>query len=68
MRLGMQNEIWRIIAIALFSLIFGISLERPVEALLFGALLYILWASRTIGRLFDWIDIGMRGEIGRAHV
>ena len=61
MRLGMQNEIWRIIAIALFSLIFGISLERPVEALLFGALLYIIWASRTIGRLFDWIDIGMRG-------
>jgi two-component system phosphate regulon sensor histidine kinase PhoR len=57
----MQNEIWRIIAIALFSLIFGISLERPVEALLFGALLYILWASRTIGRLFKWIDIGMRG-------
>jgi two-component system phosphate regulon sensor histidine kinase PhoR len=61
LRLGMQNEIWRIIAIALFSLIFGISLERPVEALLFGALLYILWASRTIGRLFKWIDIGMRG-------
>ena len=61
MRLGMQNEIWRIIAIALFSLIFGISLERPVEALLFGAFLYILWASRTIGRLFKWIDIGMRG-------
>ena len=60
MRLGMQNEIWRIIAIALFSLIFGISLERPVEALLFGALLYIFWASRTIGRLFKWIDIGMR--------
>jgi two-component system phosphate regulon sensor histidine kinase PhoR len=57
----MQNEIWRIIAIALFSLIFGISLERPVEALLFAALLYILWASRTIGRLFKWIDIGMRG-------
>ncbi|MFL2531559.1 MAG: phosphate regulon sensor histidine kinase PhoR [Porticoccaceae bacterium] len=61
MRLGMQNEIWRIIAIALFSLIFGISLERPIEALLFGSLLYILWASRTIGRLFKWIDIGMRG-------
>ena len=61
MRLGMQNEIWRIIAIALFSLIFGISLERPLEALLFGSLLYILWASRTIGRLFKWIDIGMRG-------
>ena len=61
MRLGMQNEIWRIIVIALFSLIFGISLERPVEALLFGALLYIIWVSRTIGRLFDWIDIGMRG-------
>ena len=61
MRLGMQNEIWRIIAIALFSLIFGISLERPSEALLFGVFLYILWASRTIGRLFKWIDIGMRG-------
>lgn len=61
MRQGMQNEIWRIIVIALFSLIFGISLERPLEALLFGSLLYILWASRTIGRLFKWIDIGMRG-------
>lgn len=61
MRLGMQNEIWRIIAIALFSLIFGISLERPLEALLFGVLVYIIWASRTIGRLFKWIDIGMRG-------
>jgi len=61
LRLGMQNEIWRIIAIALFSLIFGISLERPIETLLFGFLLYILWASRTIGRLFKWIDIGMRG-------
>jgi two-component system phosphate regulon sensor histidine kinase PhoR len=61
LRLGMQNEIWRIIAIALFSLIFGISLERPLEALLFAAFLYILWASRTIGRLFNWIDIGMRG-------
>jgi two-component system phosphate regulon sensor histidine kinase PhoR len=57
----MQNEIWRIIAIALFSLIFGISLERPLEALLFGVLVYIIWASRTIGRLFKWIDIGMRG-------
>ena len=61
MRLGMQNEIWRIIAIVLFSLIFGISLERPLEALLFGVLVYIIWASRTIGRLFKWIDIGMRG-------
>jgi len=61
LRLGMQNEIWRSIAIALFSLIFGISLERPLEVLLFGAFLYILWASRTIGRLFKWIDIGMRG-------
>ena len=57
----MQNEIWRFIAIALFSLIFGISLERPLEALLFGVLVYIIWASRTIGRLFKWIDIGMRG-------
>ena len=61
MRLGMQNEIWRITAIALFSLILGISFERPLEALLFGILVYIIWASRTIGRIFDWIDIGMRG-------
>jgi len=57
----MQNEIWRITAIALFSLILGISFERPLEALLFGILVYIIWASRTIGRIFDWIDIGMRG-------
>ena len=61
MRLGMQNEIWRITAIVLFSLILGISFERPLEALLFGVLVYIIWASRTIGRLFKWIDIGMRG-------
>ena len=61
MRLGMQNEIWRITAIALFSLILGISFERPLEVLLFGVLVYIIWVSRTIGRIFDWIDIGMRG-------
>jgi two-component system phosphate regulon sensor histidine kinase PhoR len=57
----MQNEIWRITAIVLFSLILGVSFERPLEALLFGVLVYIIWASRTIGRIFDWIDIGMRG-------
>jgi two-component system phosphate regulon sensor histidine kinase PhoR len=57
----MQNEIWRITAIVLFSLILGISFERPLEVLLFGVLVYIIWASRTIGRIFDWIDIGMRG-------
>ena len=61
MRLGMQNEIWRITAIALFSLILGISFERPLEVLFFGVLVYIIWVSRTIGRIFDWIDIGMRG-------
>jgi two-component system phosphate regulon sensor histidine kinase PhoR len=61
LRLGMQNEIWRITAIVLFSLILGVSFERPLEALLFGVLVYIIWASRTIGRIFDWIDIGMRG-------
>ena len=61
MRLGMQNEIWRIIAISLFSLIFGISLGQPLMALLVGGVLYILWASRTISRLFKWVDIGMRG-------
>ena len=61
MRLGMQNEIWRIIAISLFSLIFGISLEQPLMALLVGGVLYILWVSRTISRLFKWVDIGMRG-------
>ena len=61
MRLGMQNEIWRIIAISLFSLIFGISLGQPLLALLAGGVLYILWASRTISRLFKWVDIGMRG-------
>lgn len=61
MRLGMQTEIWRIVTITLFSLIFGISLDKPVEMLLIGAFLYILWVSRTIARLFSWIDIGMRG-------
>ena len=61
MRLGIQNEIWRIIAISLFSLIFGISLGQPLISLLAGGALYILWASRTISRLFKWVDIGMRG-------
>ena len=61
MRLGIQNEIWRIIAISLFSLIFGISLGQPLMALLAGGAMYILWASRTISRLFKWVDIGMRG-------
>jgi len=61
LRLGMQTEIWRIVTITLFSLIFGISLDKPVEMLLIGAFLYILWVSRTIARLFSWIDIGMRG-------
>lgn len=30
-------------------------------ALVVGGALYILWASRTISRLFKWVDIGMRG-------
>ena len=30
-------------------------------ALLAGGAMYILWASRTISRLFKWVDIGMRG-------
>jgi two-component system phosphate regulon sensor histidine kinase PhoR len=61
LRLGIQNEIWRIVAISLFSLIFGISLGQPLMALVAGGALYILWASRTISRLFKWVDIGMRG-------
>ena len=61
MRLGMQTEIWRIFTIALFVLIFGISFDRPIESLLLGSFVYIIWVSRTLTRLFDWIDIGMRG-------
>jgi two-component system phosphate regulon sensor histidine kinase PhoR len=30
-------------------------------ALLVGGVLYIFWVSRTISRLFKWVDIGMRG-------
>jgi two-component system phosphate regulon sensor histidine kinase PhoR len=57
----MQNEIWRVVLVALFSFIVGLNLDKPIEALLVGACFYILWAFRIISRLFSWIDRGMRG-------
>jgi len=61
LRLGMQKEIWRVVLVALFSLMVGLNLDKPIEALLVGACFYGFWAFRIISRLFAWIDKGMRG-------
>jgi two-component system phosphate regulon sensor histidine kinase PhoR len=57
----MQNEIWRVVLVALFSLAVGLNIDKPIEALLAGACFYVIWAFRIISRLFSWIDKGMRG-------
>ena len=61
MRPGMNSELWRIVLVGLFALSFGWSLGYPLEILLLGAGLYLLWTFRIISLLFTWIDQGMRG-------
>ena len=60
MRLGMQSEIWRVVLVTLLSLTIGLSLDKTLEALLVGLVLYILWSFRIVTKLFGWIDRGMR--------
>jgi two-component system phosphate regulon sensor histidine kinase PhoR len=57
----MHTEIWRVVLISLFSVLFGLSLGAPFEIILLGLVAYILWAFRIISKLFRWIDKGMRG-------
>lgn len=61
MRPGMHTEIWRLVFVCLFSLLFGLSLGAPFELFLSGVVLYILWTFRVISKIFNWIDKGMRG-------
>ena len=61
MRLGMQSEIWRVVLVTLLSFTIGLSLDKTIEALLVGLVLYILWSFRIVTKLFGWIDRGMRG-------
>ena len=61
MRLGMQSEIWRVVLVTLLSFTIGLSLDKTIEALLVGLVLYIIWSFRIVTKLFGWIDRGMRG-------
>ena len=61
MRPGMNTEIWRVVLISLFCVLFGLSLGAPFELMLFGLVAYMLWTFRVISLLFSWIDKGMRG-------
>jgi two-component system phosphate regulon sensor histidine kinase PhoR len=60
LRLGMQSEIWRVVLVTLLSFTIGLSLDKTLEALLVGLILYILWSYRIVSKLFNWIDRGMR--------
>lgn len=57
----MNREIWRVVLISLFSVIFGFGLGAPFETLVAGLILYSFWTFRIISQLFSWIDKGMRG-------
>jgi len=61
LRPGMNTEIWRVVLISLFCVLFGLSLGAPFELMLFGLVAYMLWTFRVISLLFSWIDKGMRG-------
>ena len=61
MRPGMHTEIWRIILVGLLAFFSGWNLGYPLEIVLLGVGVYILWTFRTISLLFKWIDKGMRG-------
>ena len=56
----MQSEIWRVVLVTLLSFTIGLSLDKTIEALLVGLVLYILWSFRIVTKLFSWIDRGMR--------
>ena len=57
----MSREIWRVVLISLFSVIFGFTLGSPFKILVAGLVIYGLWTFRVISQLFSWIDKGMRG-------
>ena len=61
MRPGMQEEIWRVIFILVSCALFGWSLGFLVELIFLGILGYCLWTFSVAGRVFAWIDKGMRG-------
>ena len=61
MRPGMYTEIWRIVLVGVVAFLFGWNLGYPLETVLVGIGVYILWTFRIISLLFKWIDKGMRG-------
>jgi two-component system phosphate regulon sensor histidine kinase PhoR len=61
LRPGMYTEVWRIVWVGLFAFLFGWNLGYPLEVVLAGVGVYILWTFRIIAQLFNWIDKGMRG-------
>jgi two-component system phosphate regulon sensor histidine kinase PhoR len=44
----MHTEIWRVVLVGLFSLLFGLSLGVPFELFLAGVVSYLLWTFRVI--------------------
>ena len=61
MRPGMYTEIWRIVLVGVVAFLFGWNLGYPLEVVMLGIGVYILWTFRIISLLFKWIDKGMRG-------
>ncbi|MEJ6773379.1 MAG: phosphate regulon sensor protein PhoR, partial [Porticoccaceae bacterium] len=57
----MYTEIWRIVLVGVVAFLFGWNLGYPLETVLVGIGVYILWTFRIISLLFKWIDKGMRG-------
>ena len=61
MRPGMYTEIRRIVLVGVVAFLFGWNLGYPLEVVMLGIGVYILWTFRIISLLFKWIDKGMRG-------
>ena len=61
MRPGMYTEIWRIVLVGVLAFLFGWNLGYPLEVVLVGIGVYVLWTFRAISLLFKWIDKGMGG-------
>ena len=61
MRPGMYTESSRVVLVGLLSFLLGWNLGYPLEIVLVGIGIYIVWTFRIISKLFKWIDKGMRG-------
>ena len=57
----MYTESSRVVLVGLLSFLLGWNLGYPLEIVLVGIGIYIVWTFRIISKLFKWIDKGMRG-------